>query len=60
MRERAIVEALRELDRWRERERQLAEELRKAQAQLAYYEALVRDMKRDVSPPRLGELLRSL
>jgi len=59
MRERAIVEALQELDRWQEREAQLAEELRKAQAQVAYYEALVRDMKRDVRPSRLEDLLRA-
>ncbi|MCA1812728.1 MAG: hypothetical protein LC624_02110 [Halobacteriales archaeon] len=59
MREQAILEALRELDRWQEREVQLGEELRKAQSQVAYYQALVRDMKRDVRPPRLEDLLRA-
>jgi Tfp pilus assembly protein PilO len=60
VRERAILEALEELERWQERERQLHDELRRAQAQAAYYQALVRDMKRDVQPARLGDLLRSL
>jgi uncharacterized protein YlxW (UPF0749 family) len=59
MREQAILGALRELERWQEREAQLAAELRKAQAQVSYYEALVRDMKRDVRPARLEDLLRA-
>lgn len=59
MRERAVVEALAELDRWRERERALGEELRKAERQVAYYEALLKDMKQDLKPPRFAELLRS-
>lgn len=60
MRERAILEALEELDRWRERAKLLREELRRVQRQVAYYEALLRDMKRAVRPPRLEDLLRSL
>lgn len=59
MRERAIVEALDELDRWRARQTALTEELRKVERQVQYYEALVKDMKRDVKPPRFGELLRA-
>lgn len=59
MRERAIVEALDELDRWRERQRALGDELEKVERQVAYYEALVKDMKRDTKPPRFGELLRA-
>ena len=59
MRERAILDALEELDRWRERERMLADELKKTQRQVAYYEALVKDMKRDVRPARFEDLLRA-
>lgn len=59
MRERAILEALDELERWRARELALAEELRKAQRQVQYYEALVRDMKRDTKPARFEDLLRA-
>ena len=59
MRERAILDALDELDRWRERERMLADELKKTQRQVAYYEALVKDMKRDVRPARFEDLLRA-
>jgi hypothetical protein len=60
MRERAIVEALKELDRWHERERALREELAKAERQVAYYEALLKDMKRDTKPARVVDLLRGL
>lgn len=59
MRERAVVEALAELDRWRERERVLQDELEKAERQVAYYEALLKDMKRDLKPPRFAEMLRA-
>lgn len=55
----AILQTLQELDRWRERERALHDELRKVQRQVAYYEALARNMKRDVRPARLEDLLRS-
>lgn len=60
MREQAILDALAELDRWRERERALGREHRKVQRQVAYYEALVREMKRDVRPARFEDLLRNL
>lgn len=59
MRERAILDTLEELDRWRERERALAGELRKVQRQVAYYEALAKHMKREVKPARFNDLLRS-
>ncbi|HEV8361846.1 MAG TPA: hypothetical protein VGR28_15470 [Candidatus Thermoplasmatota archaeon] len=59
MRERAILEALDELERWQARELAIGEELRKAQRQVQYYEALVRDMKRDVKPARFEDLLRA-
>jgi hypothetical protein len=60
VRERAILEALDELDRWRDREVALQEELRKVQRQVQYYEALVRDMKRETRPARLEDLLRAI
>lgn len=60
MRERAVVEAMAELDRWRERHRALEDELAKAARQVAYYEALLKDMKQDLKPPRFSELLRAM
>lgn len=59
MRERAVVEAMAELDRWRERRNALEDELAKAERQVAYYEALLKEMKQDLKPPRFAELLRA-
>jgi hypothetical protein len=60
MRERAILEAIAELERWQERQRTLTgEEQRKAQRQIAYYESLVKEMKREVQPARFGDMLRA-
>ena len=64
----------RELRRWREREAsvrealraieddetRLVEELPKVDAQVAYYDALARDMKREIGRPGLSTILRSL
>lgn len=60
MREDAILEALQELERWQARLQSLEQETHKAERQVAYYQALVRDMKRDVQPARLDDLLRAI
>jgi hypothetical protein len=59
MSERAILLTLAELDRWKERESELRAELAKVQRQVAYYEALAQDMKREVRPARVSDLLRA-
>jgi hypothetical protein len=73
MRETAILRTLAELDRWKRRRDQieselgwtrrnpdLRAELAKVERQVSYYEALARDMKREVRPAGLGDLLRTL
>ena len=60
MRETAIVRALSELDRWQRRREELRAELAKVERQVAYYEALAQDMKKEVRPAKTGDLLRSL
>ena len=59
MSEKAILRTLGELDRWRRREADLRAELDKAQRQVQYYEALTKDMKREVRPTRVSDLLRA-
>lgn len=59
MSEKAILRTLDELDKWRRREAELRAELEKAQRQVHYYEALAKDMKREVRPARVGDLLRA-
>lgn len=59
MSEKAILRTLDELDRWRRRELELRSELEKAQRQVAYYEALTQDMKKEVRPARVSDLLRA-
>lgn len=63
----------REVDRWRQRERRildalqtadderhrLDEELLKVDQQVAYYDSLTRDMKRELGRPGLSSLLSS-
>ena len=63
-----------ELDRWRDRqgeleeelqrvkeeEKELLEELAKVDEQVAYYESLTKDMKKELEPPKLAGLLSSL
>lgn len=58
--EQAILASLTELDRWKRRQDELKSELEKVNRQVAYYEALVRDMKREVRPPRISDLLKSM
>lgn len=56
----AILRALHELDRWKRREAEVRAELEKVQRQVAYYEALAHDMKREMRPARTGDLLRAI
>lgn len=70
-----ILLALEERDRWKEREyglreeikslprqekRQRRQELELIKEQVAYYEALARDMKKSVKPSKVPQLLHSL
>ena len=55
----AILRTLDELDRWKRRELELRAELVKVERQVAYYEALAHDMKRETRPARVGDLLRA-
>lgn len=59
MSDKAILRTLKELDRWQRREADLRAELEKAQRQVAYYQALAKDMKREVRPARVADLLRT-
>ncbi|HKZ23287.1 MAG TPA: hypothetical protein VJ224_02675 [Thermoplasmata archaeon] len=66
--------AQKEFDRWRQREerlldairavdderRRLGEELAKVEQQVAYYDSLARDMKKQLGRPGLSSLLSSL
>lgn len=67
MRETAILRALRELDRWRSRRDELRArretpraELDAVERQVAYYQALAEDMKREVRPARTRDLLSAI
>jgi hypothetical protein len=70
-----ILLALRELELWRRREEELLRELEalppqerasnhanleKVRRQIAYYTALIKDMKKEVRPPKLSHLLNSV
>ena len=73
MRETAILRTLSELDRWTRRRDELRAELgflgrwrrsaraelEKVERQVSYYEALTRDMKREVKPAGIADLLRT-
>jgi len=60
MREKAVLTTLSELDRWKRRQKEVEEELAKVNRQVAYYEALARDMKREMQPATVKDLLRSM
>ncbi|MEA3199344.1 MAG: hypothetical protein QOE90_772 [Thermoplasmata archaeon] len=60
MRDQAILKTLDELDRWRRRQDELRAELAKVERQVLYYEALAKDMKKEVRPARLSDLLRTM
>ena len=70
-----ILLALEERDRWREREEELRREMKtlprqekrerrheleRIREQVAYYDALARDMKKSVKPSNVPHLLNSL
>jgi chromosome segregation ATPase len=55
--ERRLLSALRAVD---EERRRLAEELLKVDQQVAYYDSLTREMKRELGRPGLSSLLSSL
>ena len=59
MSEKAILRTLSELERWKRREDELLAELEKVERQVAYYEALAQDMKKETRPSGLRELLRT-
>ncbi|MFQ5910713.1 MAG: hypothetical protein ACE5IJ_08360 [Thermoplasmata archaeon] len=51
-----LEEALRDLS---EEENEILKELARVEGQLAYYDSLESDMKRELEPPRLSDLLSS-
>jgi hypothetical protein len=57
LRERRILEALESVD---DERRRLDEELVKVEQQIAYYDSLTREMKRELGRPGLSGLLSSL
>ena len=57
LREREVEAVLRETE---SEELRLSEELAKVDEQAVYYDSLAGDMKRDVQPPSLYGLIRSL
>ncbi|HKZ99744.1 MAG TPA: hypothetical protein VJ326_09180 [Thermoplasmata archaeon] len=57
MRERRLLDAIQELD---EARRRTEAELSKVDLQIAYYDSLTRDMKREFGRPSLSGLLSSL
>jgi hypothetical protein len=57
LREREVEAVLRETE---SEELRLSEELAKVDEQAGYYDSLAGDMKRDVQPPSLYGLIRSL
>ena len=58
--EESILTTLAELDRWKRRQENLREELARVNRQVAYYEALAREMKREAKPARFSDLLRGI
>lgn len=57
LRVREVETALREAET---EEARISEELAKVDAQAGYYDSLAGDMKRDLQPPSLSGLIRSL
>jgi len=56
-RERRLIEALQSVD---DERRRLDDELLKVEQQVAYYDSLTREMKRELGRPGLSSLLSSL
>ncbi|MDI6917678.1 MAG: hypothetical protein QMC80_07785 [Thermoplasmatales archaeon] len=70
-----ILLAIKELENWRNRKEKIKDELKKLSddektekkkelekinEQIAYYESLIRDMKKEVKPPKIGHLLDTI
>jgi len=55
-RERRLLDALEQVE---DESRRLTEELAKVEQQIAYYDSLARDMKRELGPSGLSSLLSS-
>lgn len=56
----AVHATLEELEKWRRREADLEAELQRARRQVAYYEALAGDMKKEIHAPKLRHLLGAM
>ena len=56
----AILQTLAELDRWRQRRVELLEEMARVNQQVTYYERLSAQMKRQVKPARVSDLIASM
>ena len=70
-----ILLAIKELESWKERKEKILDELmtlsddektekkkelEKINEQIAYYESLIKDMKKEVKPPKLAHLLDAI
>ena len=75
MKSEEILLAIKELESWRERKEKILnelttlsddektekkKELEKTNEQIAYYESLIKDMKKEVKPPKLSHLLDAI
>ena len=75
MKSEEILLAIKELENWRDRKEKILNELmtlsddektekkrelEKINEQIAYYESLIKDMKKEVKPPKLGHLLDAI
>lgn len=75
MKSEEILLAIKELENWRNRKKKILnelmtlsddektekkKELEKINEQIAYYESLIKDMKKEVKPPKIGHLLDAI
>jgi cob(I)alamin adenosyltransferase len=75
MKSEEILLAIKELENWMDRKEKISnelmtlsgdektekkKELEKTNGQIAYYESLIKDMKKEVKPPKIGHLLNSI
>ena len=60
MNEVSVLSALNELERWKRKKAEMHEDLKRVNMQVSYYEDLVEDMKKEVSPTTLAKLLNQL
>ncbi|MDY6986105.1 MAG: hypothetical protein SVE93_06880 [Candidatus Thermoplasmatota archaeon] len=56
----AILETLRELERWKKRKGLLERELKEAERQIAYYESVVTEMKSKIAPEKLTDIFKHI